>query len=160
MRLRTSFVCLAVHNRARTFCQRRVTCRRTARASPLGTANGGMPHKRRSCAFEISAQRAVGSVVLLERLVAKKLEKAANAVRKEGWKWIEVRSSFDPGEWSACRRRYPERAPLPAEGQKEMDALTDEAETLAELGELDDEQQERLDSIHDRIEELDCRETV
>jgi len=56
---------LAVHNRARTFYQCRVTCRRTARASPPpSAANGGMPHKRRSCACEISAQRAVGSARL------------------------------------------------------------------------------------------------
>jgi hypothetical protein len=43
-----------VHNRARTFYQRRV---------PVA-ANGGMPHKRYSCACEISAQRAVGSARL------------------------------------------------------------------------------------------------
>jgi ParB family chromosome partitioning protein len=102
----------------------------------------------------------IEDAVLLERLVAKKLEKAANGVRKEGWKWVEVRSSLDPEEWSACRRRYPERAPLSPEKQKEMDALTEEAETLAELGEMDDEQQERLDSIQERIEELDIREAV
>ena len=55
----------------------------------------------------------IEDAVLLERLVAEKLEKAANAVRKEGWKWVEARSAFEFEEWSACRRRYPERAPLP-----------------------------------------------
>src|SRR5215471_10517359 len=102
----------------------------------------------------------IEDAVLLERLVAKKLEKAANAVRKEGWKWIEIRSSFESEEWSACRRRYPKRAPLAAEQRREVDALTHEAETLEELDELDDEQQERLDSIQDRIEELNNREPV
>ena len=102
----------------------------------------------------------IEDAVLLERLVAEKLEKAANAVRKEGWKWVEVRSSFEPEEWSACTRRYPERAPLPAEQRREVDALTHEAESLEERDELDDEQQERLDSIQERIEELDSREPV
>ena len=102
----------------------------------------------------------VDSIILLERLVAKKLEKAANAVRKEGWKWVEVRSEFDPEKWSACKRWYPERAPLPAEQQQELDALVDEAETLAELDELDDEGQKRLESIQERIDELDSRESV
>ena len=58
------------------------------------------------------------------------------------------------------QKAVPERAPLPAEHQREVDALTHEAETLAELDELDDEQQERLESIQDRIEELDSREPV
>ena len=34
-------------------------------------------------------------IVLLDSLVAKKLEKTAAAIRKEGWKWVEVRGSFD-----------------------------------------------------------------
>ena len=35
----------------------------------------------------------IEDVVLLESLVAKKLEKTANRVRKDGWKWVEIRSS-------------------------------------------------------------------
>jgi ParB family transcriptional regulator, chromosome partitioning protein len=41
----------------------------------------------------------IDDVVLLESLVAKKLEKAATQVRKEGWKWVEIRSAFDYEEW-------------------------------------------------------------
>jgi ParB family chromosome partitioning protein len=50
--------------------------------------------------------------ILLETLVAKKLDKAANDVRKEGWKWVEIRTSFDHDEWSDCGRRFPELSPL------------------------------------------------
>ena len=49
---------------------------------------------------------------------------------------------------------------MPAEQQQELDALVDEAETLAELDELDDEGQKRLESIQERIDELDSRESV
>ena len=102
----------------------------------------------------------IQDIVLLESLVAKKLEKTAAAVRKEGWKWVEVRGSFEYSEWSDCERRYPEAEPLPAELQAELDALNAEYEKLNEA-EWDDESGEenpRLDEITRRIEELDDRE--
>jgi ParB family chromosome partitioning protein len=102
----------------------------------------------------------IQDIVLLESLVAKKLEKTAAAVRKEGWKWVEVRGSFEYSEWSDCERRYPEAEPLPADLQSEFDALNAEYEKLNEA-EWDDESGEenpRLDEITRRIEELDDRE--
>ena len=65
----------------------------------------------------------IQDIVLLESLVAKKLEKTAAAVRKEGWKWVEIRPSFDYSEWSKCERRYPQAPPLAADLQAELDAL-------------------------------------
>ena len=44
----------------------------------------------------------IQDIVLLESLVAKKLDKTAAAIRKEGWKWVEIRPSFDYSEWSKC----------------------------------------------------------
>jgi len=101
----------------------------------------------------------IQDIVLLESLVAKKLEKTAAAVRKEGWKWVEVRGSFDYSEWSKCERRYPEAEPLPADLQAELDALNSEYEKLSEA-EGDDESGEenpRLDEITRRIEEIEDR---
>lgn len=63
----------------------------------------------------------IQDIVLLESLVAKKLEKAAKALHPEGWKWIAVRSSFDHGEWAKCLRRYPEPAPLPQDLEAELE---------------------------------------
>jgi ParB family transcriptional regulator, chromosome partitioning protein len=97
----------------------------------------------------------IDDVVLLESLVAKKLEKTANRLRKEGWKWVEVRSSFDHDEWSKCERRYPEEAPLTAESQAELDLLTAEYEALAEIEENDEAQQARMDAITERMEEIE-----
>ncbi len=102
----------------------------------------------------------IEDVVLLENLVARKLEKTANAVCKEGWKWVEIRPSFDHDEWSECERRFPELSPLPPEQQAEMDALVEEAAAVANLDELDGDQQDRLDAIHERLDEFDSRETV
>jgi ParB family chromosome partitioning protein len=99
----------------------------------------------------------IQDVVLLESLVAKKLEKTAAAIRKEGWKWVEIRPSFDYSEWSKCERRYPQAPPLAADQQAELDALTKEYDDLNEA-EWDDESGEenpRLDEITRRMEELE-----
>jgi ParB family transcriptional regulator, chromosome partitioning protein len=53
----------------------------------------------------------IQDIVLLESLVAKKLETTAAEVRKDGWKWVEIHSAFDHAEWSQCERRYPEFLP-------------------------------------------------
>jgi ParB family chromosome partitioning protein len=103
----------------------------------------------------------IQDIVLLESLVAQKLEKTAAAIRKEGWKWVEIRPSFDYSEWSQCTRRHPEAEPLPADLQAELDALTAEYDRLneAEWESDSDEGNPRLDEIEQRIAELDDRET-
>jgi ParB family chromosome partitioning protein len=98
--------------------------------------------------------------ILLETLVAKKLDKAANDVRKEGWKWVEIRTSFDHDEWSDCGRRFPELSPLSPEEQEEMNNLATEADTLSQMDQPNDDQQARLDAIQDRLDEFENRETV
>jgi ParB family transcriptional regulator, chromosome partitioning protein len=102
----------------------------------------------------------IQDIVLLESLVAKKLEKTAAAVRKEGWKWVEIRPSFDYSEWSKCERRYPEAEPLPADLQAELDALNKEYEELndAEWEGDGDQENPRLDEIIRRTEEIEDRE--
>jgi ParB family chromosome partitioning protein len=101
----------------------------------------------------------IDDVVLLESLVAKKLEKTADKLRKEGWKWVEVRSAFDHDEWSKCERRYPEDVPFSAEEETEFEQLNTEYETLCEIEEPDDEQQSRLDAITERLDALQDRPT-
>lgn len=97
----------------------------------------------------------IDDLTLLESLAARKLDEAAEALRKEGWKWVEVRSSYDHDEWSKCQRVYPEAAPLPEQDAAEMEALTAEYEALCEFEEADDEQQARMDAMSERMEELE-----
>jgi ParB family chromosome partitioning protein len=97
---------------------------------------------------------------LLESLVAKKLGRAAKAVRKEGWHWVEIRASFEHDEWSDCERMHPQPSPLPPDLQLEMDSLSAEAEVLSSINELSDDQQNRLDTINGRLDELDDRDAV
>jgi ParB family chromosome partitioning protein len=102
----------------------------------------------------------IDDVPLLESLVAKKLEKAASAVRKEGWKWVDIRPSFNRDEYAECGRRFPELVPLSTDEQAEMDRLVTEAEVLAAIEELDGDQEARLDVINERVDELNDRESV
>jgi len=101
--------------------------------------------------------------VLLESLVARKLERTATKLRKEGWNWVEMRPSFDFEEWSDCQRRLPDTLPLSPEEQAEYNALTAEADGFSELeqqGELDDVQQARFEIVSARLDELDDRPEV
>jgi len=97
---------------------------------------------------------------LLENLVAAKLESTAEALRRDGWKWAVIRSTFDYQEWSKYGRRYPEFPPLPPELTQELESLEAERDELWEIEEPSNEQAQRIDAITDRLEEIDDREAV
>jgi ParB family chromosome partitioning protein len=84
------------------------------------------------------------------KLVAKKLEKLAAKVQAEGWKWVEIRSSFDRSEWSQYGRRYQE---LSSALEAELEALTNERDDLWNAD--TDDEDPRLVEIDARIEEID-----
>jgi ParB family chromosome partitioning protein len=95
---------------------------------------------------------------LLQKLALAKLEKAAEGLRKEGWKWVETRLEPDHSEWSHCSRLHPELAPLPAKLAKELASLEQEHETLETAWDANDdpdaEYPERLIEISERIEAI------
>lgn len=95
---------------------------------------------------------------LLQTLALAKLEKAAAALRKEGWKWVETRLEQDHSEWSHCTRMHPELAPLSAKLAKELAALEREHDTLDAAWDANDEPDaeypERLNKISERIDAI------
>ena len=95
---------------------------------------------------------------LLQTLALAKLEKAADGLRKEGWKWVEVRLEQDHSEWSHCTRMHPELAPLTPKLAKELAALEQEHDTLETAWDANDdpdaEYPERLNEISDRIDAI------
>lgn len=97
---------------------------------------------------------------LLQTLALAKLEKAADGLRKEGWKWVEVRLEQDHSEWSHCTRLHPELAPLTGKLAKELAALQQEYETLETAWDANDdpdaEYPERLNEISDRIDAINA----
>lgn len=101
--------------------------------------------------------------VLLGKLLAEKLERAAQPVRAEGWKWVEVHPDFGYGQTSRFQRRYAELVPLQPEQQAALDKLQQEYDALYEGWSDNSEEQERperLDELEEIIENFNDREEV
>lgn len=101
---------------------------------------------------------------LLDRLVVEKLASEAEALRGEGWKWIEVAAEFPYGHTSGLRRLTGETASLTDEERASHDALRAEydklEETYSEAEELPDEVDQRLGEIETALEIFDVRPVI
>jgi ParB family chromosome partitioning protein len=101
---------------------------------------------------------------VLDRLVAEQLEREAEAIRAEGWKWVEVSPDFPYGHTFGLRQIFGEQAELTGEKQSARDALQAEFEQLeaanADLDELPEAVDQRLAEIETAIEEIDSRPEV
>lgn len=88
---------------------------------------------------------------LLEQLVFDRLKIDAEAIRADGWKWVEAAISFPYGRTSGMRRVYAEPAEMSAEEIARHDAVKAEYDALdaryAELEEADQEIEDRLDQL-------------
>ena len=88
---------------------------------------------------------------LLERLVAEKLEREAEAVRAEGWKWVEVAPEFPYGHTYGLRRLSGTEVAMTEDEVATRDALKAELdkleETYAEAEEVPEEADARLSEI-------------
>jgi hypothetical protein len=100
-------------------------------------------------------------VALVDRLVAERLEREADAVRAEGWKWIEVAPEFPYGHTFGLRQLRGESVPLSAEEEAERDALQSEYDRLVDehVGpdDLPDEIERRLSEIEERLAAINER---
>jgi ParB family chromosome partitioning protein len=103
-------------------------------------------------------------VALLERLVAEKLEREAEAIRGEGWHWVEVAIDFPYGHTFGLRQVFGEQPELTDEEQAARDALQAEFEQLeeahADLDELPEHVDQRLAELETAIEAIDARPEV
>jgi ParB family transcriptional regulator, chromosome partitioning protein len=102
----------------------------------------------------------IDDVVLLETLVARKLEKTAQKLRKEGWKWVQTVPAFVYADWMDFERCNSETLPLSPKEQQEFDTLRAEFEALEQIEEPTDEQQARSEAIGARLDELEDRPEV
>lgn len=93
---------------------------------------------------------------LLNRLAKEKLQAEAEAVKAEGWKWVEIVPEFHREEYADYRLRRPEPLPLSEEAAAEQKQLTEEYSRLFDtMEEGNEETSERLDEIEARINELE-----
>lgn len=86
-------------------------------------------------------------VALLERLVAAKLTAEAEAIKAEGWRWIQVAQEFPYGHASGLRRIYGEEPPLTDDQKSRYDTVQAELEEIEATWWADD-----ADPMPDEVE--------
>jgi len=98
---------------------------------------------------------------LLDVMVREKLAEEAEAVRAEGWKWVEVDTEFPYGHTFGMRRVHGEAAAMSDEEAASYQALKAECDALeaehAEADELPDDVDTRLGEIEEAMEVLEAR---
>jgi ParB family chromosome partitioning protein len=99
--------------------------------------------------------------VLLDRLVAEKLEREADSVRSEGWRWVEVAIDFPYGHTYGLRHLTGEPVAMSDEEVTTAEALRVEYDRLeqahAEADELPEEVDQRLGEIETALTALEER---
>ncbi|MDN7799770.1 MULTISPECIES: ParB/RepB/Spo0J family partition protein [Burkholderia cepacia complex] len=102
----------------------------------------------------------IADAELLQKLVAQKLDAAAEEARAEGWGWIETRVERDFLELNRYGRLRPVQRPYTDDEQKQMDALTAQQDELAEkleaLSEDDESAYEEADRLNEEIERVNA----
>ncbi len=100
-------------------------------------------------------------VALVGRLVAERLEREAEAVRAEGWRWIEVAPDFPYGHSFGLRQLRGEEVSIAAEEEAEREALQAEydrlEETHAGVEDLPEAVDRRLTEIEAALAAIDER---
>ena len=103
-------------------------------------------------------------VALVDRLVAERLEREADTVRAEGWKWIEVARDHPYGHTHGLRQLRGEATPLTTEEEAARDALRSELEameaTYAQVDELPEEVDQRLSELETALAAFEQRPMV
>ena len=101
---------------------------------------------------------------LVDRLVAEKLEREAEAIRAEGWHWVEVALDFPYGHTFGLRQLRGETVPFSAEEDATGRALQAEYARLEEeharADDLPEEVDQRLAEIEGLLAALDERPSV
>lgn len=114
--------------------------------------------------FEQDAGGWFEDAALLEQLVFDKLKIEADAIRAEGWKWVEAAISFPYGHSSGMRRIYSAPQELSAAEIERYDALKAEYDKLhheyAEAEEADEEIEKKLDQLGAELDAFDDRPHV
>jgi ParB family chromosome partitioning protein len=95
---------------------------------------------------------------LLDRLVLRRLEEKADAIRAEGWAWVTVAPEFDHRATADMRRVYPVKPEIDDDTQQQIDALGAEYDALADQIESSDDTgdaEQRLAALEAAIEKLE-----
>ena len=106
----------------------------------------------------------IADAVLLERLVAERMEREAGQVRAEGWRWVAIGPDAQARAWP-CRRVWPRKAAPTQEDDARRTELASRYDELAaehngSADDLPDEVAAELDRIEAELAALEAREDV
>ncbi|MGI2036345.1 ParB/RepB/Spo0J family partition protein [Rhizobium panacihumi] len=99
---------------------------------------------------------------LLDKLVAEKLEAEAEAVKAEGWKWVEIHMQ-QPNNYYSMDRIYAKTVELSEDDKAklaELEAQRDELAAQIEAGPEDEAAEDRFSDLELQIDNLQNREKV
>ncbi|WP_375414995.1 ParB/RepB/Spo0J family partition protein [uncultured Bradyrhizobium sp.] len=102
--------------------------------------------------FEAEGQGYFADAALVMRLASEKLGAIADAIKGEGWKWIEIMPRLDYAAVAQFRRVYPKPKDLSEEDQQRLEALEAEYESLEY--DVDDEAAEAITRLEEEIAAL------
>jgi ParB family chromosome partitioning protein len=106
----------------------------------------------------------IADPVLLEWLVAERVEREAEAVRAEGWRWIAIGQEAQAAAWN-MRRVWPSKVALSPEDEQRRDELANRYDELAEehnrsADDLPKDVAAELDRIEAELAVLDAKQEV
>jgi ParB family chromosome partitioning protein len=84
---------------------------------------------------------------LLDQLCAARLEREAEAIRAEGWKWVAIMPEISYESLRGYGRQHGKKQPMPAKQAKALARVEAKREALAAKDELTDEEAERLETL-------------
>lgn len=99
---------------------------------------------------------------LLDKLVSEKLEAEAEAVKAEGWKWVEIHMA-QPNSYYSMERVYAKAPELTKDDKAklaEIEAQRDELAAQIEEGPEDESAEQRFDELERQIAAIENRGKV
>ncbi|HEY2894044.1 MAG TPA: ParB/RepB/Spo0J family partition protein [Pirellulales bacterium] len=91
---------------------------------------------------------------LLDRLCTARLEREAEAIRAEGWKWVEIMPEVSYDALRGYGRQHGKPQPMPAKQEKALAKVEAKREELAAKDELTEEESEQLEALDAEAEAL------
>jgi ParB family chromosome partitioning protein len=104
--------------------------------------------------FQAEHEGYLADPALLDRLCAARLERETDAIRSEGWKWVEIIPDCSYEVLRSYGRQHGKPQPMPAKQAKALAKVEAARDALAERDELTDEEAEQLAELDEQLHAL------
>ena len=101
--------------------------------------------------FQSETEGYLTDPALLDRLCAARLEREAEAIRAEGWKWVEIMPEVSYDSLRGYGRQHGKPQPMTTKQAKLLARFEAKREALAAKDELSDDEAEQLDALDAEI---------